>query len=179
MIDTEVKELLQTDAFEKYHDGMVFYAFQYLGNQKDSEDIVQEAFVKFLEAESLVFDSDKALKTYLYRMVRNACLNKLGRKDALRYRIDVINEEVREESHVTYDEKVLDEIREEISKLAPRTQRIFSAVFIECKKYQQIADELDISINTVKTLLKNGVKQMQRRFAGRENLFLFHLLFFF
>lgn len=164
------------NAFGKYHNDMVFYAFKYLGNQKDSEDIVQEAFVKSFEMESLVFETDKALKAYLFKIVKNNCLNKIGRKDPFRYRVDALNEQVRDENHVFFDEKLLDEIRDEIAKLAPMTRQVFSAVFVEGKKYQQIADECGISINTVKTLLKNGVKKMRKHFASHEAVFFLYLL---
>ncbi len=173
------KNSLLKEAFDRFHDGMVFYAFQYLDNGKDSEDIVQELYVKLWETELLFFENEKALKTYLYRMVRNACINKLGRKDALKYAIDIINEEVREERYLTFDEAVIAEIVSEIGRLPLRTRRVFTAVFLEGKKYREAADELGISVNTVKTLLKNGVKQLRKRFAGRESLLLSHLIFVF
>ena len=164
-------------AVEKYRDGMVFYALQFLKDRTDSEDVVQEIFVKFWETESLNFENEKALKTYLYRTVHNRCLNKLGRKDVFKYRVDVYNQEVREERHVTFDANILTEIGQEIDRLAPRTREVFRAVFLESKKYQQVADELNISVNTVKLLLKNGVKQIRARFKGREDKFLYHFLF--
>ena len=39
-------------------------------------------------------------------------------------------------------------------------------------KYQEVADQLGVSINTVKTLLKNGMRYLRERFAGRVDLFL-------
>jgi DNA-directed RNA polymerase specialized sigma24 family protein len=52
------KNLLLKKAFEQFHDGMLFYAFQYLGNKEDSEDIVQELYINLWEADSLVFENE-------------------------------------------------------------------------------------------------------------------------
>lgn len=176
--DSEKNSLLKK-AFLQFHDGMVFYAVQYLGGEKDAEDIVQELYVKLWEMEGLDFENGKSLKTYLYRAVRNACLNKLGRREPLRYSIETIYEEVLEERFVEFDDNIMTEIMSEIDKLPPQTRRVFSAVFLDGKKYQQVADELGISINTVKFLLKNGVKQLRKRFQGRESVFLYQIVLLF
>lgn len=164
------------EAFGQYHDGMVMYAFQYMGNEKDAEDAVQELYLKFGAAGPLVFDDRKALKTYLYKSVRNTCLKKLDKKDALRYTIDIINQDIIEDVYSLYDEGLMAEIAAEIGKLSARTRRIFEEIFFEGKKYQQVADDMDISINTVKTLLKKGIKRLREHFKGRDNIFLLHLI---
>lgn len=55
-----------------------------------------------------------------------------------------------------------------------QTQRIIKCIFNRGMKYQETAEELGISINTVKTLLRNGIKHLRNRFANQmEILFLY------
>lgn len=173
MIDD--KNILLQQAFANFHDGLVFYAYQWLENRVDAEDVVQESYMRFWEMSGLTFDNDRALKSYLYKMVRNACINRLGQKDTLRYAIDLIAADVREERHVAFDETVAAEIVSGVARLPERTRMVVTSVFFDGKKYQQVADEQGVSLNTVKTLLRNGTRLLRQQFAGRETLLLSYL----
>ena len=172
---TDDKNIILREAFDRFNDGMVFYARQWLDKRVDAEDVVQELYIRLWEAPGLAFDNERALKSYLYKMVRNACINRLGQKDALRYAIDLIAEEIHEERHVAFDETVAAEITAAIEQLPERTRMIFKSVFFDGRKYQEAADEHGVSVNTVKTLLRVGMRQLRRHFAGREALLLSYL----
>jgi RNA polymerase sigma factor (sigma-70 family) len=146
-----------------------------LESRGDADDVVQELYIRLWEAPRLEFENERALKSYLYRMVRNACINRLGRKDALRYAIDIIADEIREERHVAFDETVGAELLAGIERLPVRTRQIFTSVFFEGKQYREAADQHGVSVNTVKTLLRNGIRHLRRQFAGREESMLIHL----
>lgn len=172
---TDDKNVILREAFDRFNDGLVFYARQWLDKHVDAEDVVQELYIRLWEAPALAFDNERALKSYLYKMVRNACINRLGQKDALRYAIDLIAEEIHEERHVAFDETVAAEIIAAIEQLPERTRIIFKSVFFDGRKYQEAADEHGVSVNTVKTLLRMGTRQLRRHFAGREALLLSYL----
>lgn len=169
---SEERSLLLERAFDQYHSGMVFFAMQYLGDRGDSEDVVSELYVRVWEMETLDFENDRALKAYLFRSVRNACLNLLGRSTAPMSPLELIRDQVCEERHVAFDQQALDAVMAEIEKLPAQTRRVFTKVFLEGKKYQQAADELGISVNTVKMLLKNGVKHIRKRFRDKADMLL-------
>lgn len=63
--------------------------------------------------------------------------------------------------------------------LPPKTRSIIIGVFYEGKKYREVAEELNISVNTVKTMLNSGVATLRKHFKGREDVFLLHLIFMF
>lgn len=79
----------------------------------------------------------------------------------MRYHIDIIKQEIIDEETITFDEKLLLEIREELAQMPDQTQKVITRVFMQDMKYQEVADDLHISINTVKTLLRNGIKHLQ------------------
>ena len=48
------------------------------------------------------------------------------------------------------------------------------SVVVEGKKYKETAEELGVSVNTVKTLLSGGLKQLRQQFS--DALLLFFIL---
>ena len=90
----------------------------------------------------------------------------------LQDRLDVLREEVVEEEMMTWNDTLIQEVETEIDRMPEQTKEIIRGVFFHEMKYQEVADQLGISINTVKTLLKNGMKHLRERFDERMDLFL-------
>lgn len=154
----------------EYAKNLCLYAMNYLPSEADAEDIVQDVFTRFFEKKDNRFFNEKALKTYLFNSVRNACLDKLEKKEIIQYNIDILKQEIIDEETPLFDEKIFQEIQEELSRMPEQTKRIISCVFSKGMKYQEVADELHISVNTVKTLLRKGIQHLRTRFANYPEL---------
>ena len=129
-------------------------------------------FINFWKDDIYRQIKDEVTKTYLFRSVKNNCLNRLKKKDVLRDRLDLLREDVVEEEMMTWNDELIQEVETEIAEMPEQTRVIIQSVFFREMKYQEVADQLGISINTVKTLLKNGMRHLRERFAGRMDLFL-------
>ncbi len=164
------------DFFRKYSKPMFLYALSFVSSEEEAEDIVQEIFMNFWKSESYLTIQDEAVKTYLFRSIRNNCLNKLGKKSVLRDTIDVLYEEAVEDEFGLLNDVLITEIREAIESMSPQTKEIITSVFYQGQKYQEVADRMGISINTVKTLLKNGMRYLRERFSGRLDIFLLFII---
>lgn len=163
--DKEIERL-----FEKHAKGLCAYALTFLGNEEDAEDVVQDVFMRFWEQENTQFSDEKAAKSYLYNSVRNACLDLLEKKTPKRYNIDELKQEIIEEESAQYDEQVFEEVQRELALLPEQTKRIINCVFTRGMKYKDVADELNVSVNTVKTLLRKGIQHLRARFADYPEL---------
>ncbi len=161
--------------FDNYAKNLCLYALNYLETEADAEDIVQDVFIRCWEKRDILLSDEKVIKTYLFNSVRNACLDKIEKKDVMRYHIDIIKQEIIDEETITFDEKLLLEIREELAQMPDQTQKIITRVFMQDMKYQEVADDLHISINTVKTLLRNGIKHLRSHFSQHLELLIFYL----
>ncbi len=77
-----------------------------------------------------------------------------------------------------YDEEELlqkrNQLLAELKKLPEQEYNVLVKIILEDKKYKEVAEELHISINTVKTHLSRALK-MLRRFNMTEILILFNL----
>lgn len=147
--------------FERYYPGMVQYAYRFLYDQAVSEDLAQEIFIDLWE-NAASYDIKTSLKGYLFRSVRNRCLNHLKSIEVSdkQYLLDItisLSTDERIESLEVEDEALMQAKAEAILKGLPKKMRhIFRLKVVEGYTYAEIAAELDISINTVKTQLKRA-----------------------
>ena len=156
--------------FEKYAKDLCSYALGFLGNAEDAEDAVQDVFMRFWENTDARFADEKAAKTYLYNSVRNACLDLLDKKPVKRHSIDQLKQEIVEEETARYDERVFDDVQRELSLMPEQTKRVITCVFSKGMKYKEVAAELNVSVNTVKTLLRKGIQHLRSRFTNYPEL---------
>ncbi|UNY99806.1 RNA polymerase sigma-70 factor [Zhouia spongiae] len=161
---TEIKKKNQKvfkKLFSDLYEELVVYANGYLFDKNSSEDIVQEAFIYLWEqAENLhIRDS---IKSYMYVMIRNRCLNYLKSikvRDSLHIldlnTVIIGNHDL--DAFSQHDRQIIQvQLQKVITELPFKMQEIVRLRFISNYKYSEIADELGISVNTVKTQLKRA-----------------------
>ncbi|MFT6868165.1 MAG: RNA polymerase sigma-70 factor (ECF subfamily) [Cyclobacteriaceae bacterium] len=154
--------------FNEYYGLLKSYAMRFMDEPADSDEVVQEVYVKFWEkCENLAPDS--SIKSYLYRSVHNTCLNYLKHekvKDS--YRQYVIG--FMEEGYDAYAEEKNTEgiqvrIYDAIDNLPPRCSEIFKLSRLEGLKYQEIADHLHISIKTVEVQMGKALRVLREKLS--------------
>ena len=159
--------------FQRYYKPLVLFSGSMLNDCTFPEDIVQEVFYHFIKNNVYRQLSPEALSTYLVRCVKNACLNKIrdqrefAQAELLRY--DAVEEEA-----MTVSQELIEAIRKAIEELPRKTRMVVMSVVVEGKKYKETAEELGVSVNTVKTLLSGGLKQLRQQFS--DALLLFFIL---
>lgn len=142
-------------------------ANEYVKDKFLAETIVGDAIFHLWEIrESL--DITKSIRSYLLKAVRNRCINHLNLEYKKRERpfSSLGSEEFFKEDYLLSDEYPLGvllerelegEIRKAIGKLPEGCRQVFIKSRFEEKKYEEIAQELNISINTVKYHMKNAL----------------------
>lgn len=146
--------------FDISYKELVIYANGFLFDKAESEDIVQDAFIKLWgkmqEVEIL------ALRAYLYSIVRNKCINHLKKKKivnpcSILEIKQVIASEVEENYHDIAKRKIIyDQVINTVDTFPARMKEIFKLKFFDNYKHSEIAKELGISVNTVKSQLRRA-----------------------
>lgn len=144
------------------------YAWQYLHDEELSKDLVQDVFVSFHQVEftSDFKDNEDYLKNYLYLSVRNACFSLLKKK---RVRDRFSKEQSFEQESEQMIElniirsEVLEIVYKAIESLPDSCQLIFKKTYLEGFSNIEVAEELNISINTVKTQKQRGMKALKAK----------------
>tara|TARA_B100000315_G_C14498761_1_gene551317 strand:+ start:152 stop:733 length:582 start_codon:yes stop_codon:yes gene_type:complete len=152
------------EVYREYYIPLCYYSLKYVEKIEDSEEIVQNLFLKLWEKhEELEINS--SLKAYLYRAIQNYALNFLGKKKTIEKYV------LHQEWH-SYDnsenglqkletEELSIILRHALLKLPEKRRRIFELSRFDGMKYGKIALQLSISVKTVETQMTKALKYLR------------------
>ena len=129
-------------------------------NADVAKDIVQDVFLKIWNRNLEITDK-VSISFYLHKATVNASLNYLeSRKNVI-----PLTQQINAGQVESTDRAALSELEKyvgrAIDKLPPQCKTIFILSRFEGMKYQQIADQLDISVKTVENQMARALRQMR------------------
>lgn len=163
--------------FRKYYASLCSYATAVLGNDEQSEDVVQEVFIYFWNHREKL-EVKLSLRAYLYTSVRHQAL-KIMQKRLMEQkhgsRLTEFVEYLLSTDYTLEEERAIARIREVMEKLPQQCLKVFLMSCLEGRKYAEIADELGISVNTVKAHVMKAYRIIREKVKGDLKLILFLL----
>ncbi len=166
-----------------YFSKMKRFAREYVLSDEDAENIVQDVFLDFWEKKELLPLPINIL-AYLFTSIKNRCIDFLRHKIVQKEVENKMQEEYRLTLQMKYyslgelDEGIFekDDVEQLLSKvidsLPERCREIFLKSKIEGKKQKEIAEEMNISINTVETQMGIAYKKLRNELKDYFPLFL-------
>jgi RNA polymerase sigma-70 factor (ECF subfamily) len=166
--DAEVCRLLAAGererAFERllaaYRGRVYRLALGYVRTPADAEDVAQEAFVRLWRALPL-YDGRASFSTWLYVIARNACLSELRRRGARP--TDPLDDEAAHSATRLAPGAPLEsrlDCETLVATLDEPQRRIVRLFYLEERSYEQVAEMLDMPINTVRSHLHRARKRL-------------------
>ncbi|MBX2947225.1 MAG: RNA polymerase sigma-70 factor [Cyclobacteriaceae bacterium] len=152
--------------FKSYYQPLCRYANTFVNDPEEAEEIVQGSFINIWE-KRLAIDINTSVKAYLYRAIRNACLNALKHQKVKHlYAQNEVHTgeryfEASDES--TLRDELETRIRKAIQVLPEQCRVIFQLSRFEELKYQEIADQLNLSVKTVENQMGKALKIMREQ----------------
>lgn len=152
--------------FKTYYQPLCNYAYTFIHDKDEAEEIVQSAFLSVWEKRHSL-DIKTSLKSYLYTMVRNTSLNVIKHeKIKQKYVGEALA--VEERSYESVTQSVLSaELEERIYQamdvLPEQCRLVFKLSRFEELKYAEIAEQLDISVKTVENHMGKALKIMREQ----------------
>jgi RNA polymerase sigma factor, sigma-70 family len=134
---------------DRYYYQLWLWASKYTRDKKLSEELVSDCFIKLWERRQFII-IEKSIKSYLYLMLRNQIVS-LSRKSKgiLFVGLDALPD-IPDEDEVARHE-YYSTLYKAIQRMPEQRRRILELAAFESFTYKQIADQLNISVNTVKT----------------------------
>lgn len=154
--------------FDHHYPLLCSIASEFLKDDFLAETIVEDLIFHIWERRE-VLDINTSLRSYLVRAVRNRCINYL-QLERERKEITFSTLGLGEEKEILYTEsqdyplatllenELEEKISQSIQKLPKECRQVFQMSRFEEKRYDEIADALDISVNTVKYHMKRALK---------------------
>ena len=168
----EGKEASFADIVSRHLGGVYQFAYRYVRNAADAEDIAQETFVRAWK-NLKKFDTSKNLKTWLFTIAKNASLDLLKKKKPLAFsKITETESELEsflapyiasgEVPEVAVDQKFLKtDIDAALAKLPPAYRAVLALRYNEHLKFREIAATLGEPIDTVKSKHRRGIMMLR------------------
>lgn len=133
-----------------------------ISNRHDAEDIVQDVFLNIWRAKP-AFKNEIAFKSYLYLSTRNRCIDFLRKNRPQFESVDLAQEMPNEIDYLIKEEafRILDKA---IKTLSPQTQQVLN-LSLRGLSVKEIAKDLKISVNTVKTVKSRAYKLLRETYG--------------
>lgn len=147
--------------FDLYYKPLCVFALNFIDSYEEAEDLIQDLFVKFWEQRANS-EFQGSLRAYLFSSVQHNCIKLL--KSRRRYHFDGIEsyEDLLEDKYTPGEmEEERERLYAEIERLPEQCRKVFEAVVLKDMKYKEAAEQLDLSVNTVKTHLARAMKQLR------------------
>lgn len=141
------------------------FAAAYVLSMQTAENIVQNVFV-FLWEKHNTLQIHTSISSYLYTLVKNKCIDYLRhQKTAQEYRAEQalkLTALEQLDTGLVSGEDIEKNVQQAIDKLPPKCREIFILNRVEGKKYREIADILEISVNTVENQMGIALKKLRK-----------------
>lgn len=155
--------------FRMFYVPLCEYAAMILGDQAEAEDVVQDLFTYLWESRQKV-QVEEGVKSYLFTSVRFRALNVLKHRMVEQKHGASLAKFVEDLQNSGYSEEEMQrvqQIQEVLRTLPAQCRTVFTMSCLDGKKYREIAEELGISVNTVKSHVMKAYRDIRAR-VGSE-----------
>ncbi|HET9569824.1 MAG TPA: RNA polymerase sigma-70 factor [Bacteroidales bacterium] len=153
------------ELFDKCYGPLCNYAYSILRDMDEAEDVVQKTFCKLWDQRASLFIKS-SLDSYLYRIVHNDSINSINQRTLhqehnFNYLTTVQPDSTNSVMESIETAELQDAIQRAIISLPPQCRRVFELSRMEQMPYSKIAEELQISTNTVENHMSKALKLLR------------------
>ena len=156
--------------YDKYSHLLMGICFRYLHSRQAAEDVLQEVFVKIFKSIGQ-YEGKGSFEGWLKRITVNTAISYIRKNQKHDYQLDI--QDVHETDFEGFSFKDSDFTREELFKVVqslPTGYRtIFNLYAIEGYKHREIAEMLEVDINTSKSQFSRARKILQDKLLSLKN----------
>ena len=166
--------------FDTYYQALCTYIMRYLISVEDAEDIVQMVFIS-LWNNKRGQEFSGSLRAYLFGAASKASLQFMRDRGKayfvdIELHVDDFLEEMSRDNEVEL-EKMKEYLYAAIEDLPANPKKVLTAIVFNNTPYKVVAEEMGISVNTVKTYYARALQALRKSLDGKT-FCLFFLSFF-
>lgn len=167
--------------FNRYYSPLVFYSTSITGQHETGKEVAAAAFMKLWSKKGEIEEWRK-VRFLLYKIVHNASVdflreNKRSKRHIADLRL-ISNSLERSTMDALIETETYGRLYHLLQKLPPRSRQIFQMFYFQKKAIKEIAAELNISVNTVKTQKLRAIQFLKEYKDVLYMVILFPLFFF-
>lgn len=152
-----------------YQQQILKYCFHMLGQLQEAEDVTQDVFVKGLERLEQ-YREGTSFRAWLYKMAYHECLNKLKRAQTYDRLLRLFSRSMPafQSDQPTEGLAYNVELQEALLQLAPKDRHLILLRIVEENRFEDIAEQLDISYSAVRKRYERAMKKLKGYLADKE-----------
>ncbi len=167
-----------TAVYAEYHLRVYEYALRFLPSSVEAEDVTADSFLKLWQRKN-EFGSLDHIRAFLFTTVKNACINILQHTHIKNEKQAALIHRLSNDQQGFYLEELRAELMQlvyaEVEKLPAKMKAIFLLSYKDGLKPTEIAERLNISVQTVSNQKTNAINLLKLA-LGNQPLFLALLL---
>ena len=165
--------------YELFYKPLCFYAVRYVSSMPVAEEVVSDVMFNIWQKRNKSYSAE-TFRDYLYAATRNTAINYLKQRQNQRKASNAWSEQLRNQliDETPLDMMISEEMQAKInnllSELPEQCRKVFLMSRIDDMSYEEIAAQMDISMNTVKYHIKTALQKIR---AGMGNILMCLILF--
>jgi len=146
-------------------------AYRFLGNEEDAADVVQDAFIRLLDASGR-YRPTATFKTYFYQVITRLCLDRAKKKQPLYLETIPDSPDPRPGvSDAMMQREAAVAVRSALDALPPNQRMAIVLRYYEDLNYGEIASALETTTKAVERLLARGRESLRAILKNRNVFF--------
>lgn len=149
--------------FNKYIEALSLLSFRIVRNRTVAEEVVQDFFARYwMRKEEITIST--SFKAYAFRSVHNASLNAIRNKHKFTSFENLANT-IEAEEMIPEDLIDGEQLRKAVDSLPLQCRNVFTLVCVEGLSYAEVAEEMGISVNTVKVQISKAYRRLREQLS--------------
>jgi RNA polymerase sigma-70 factor, ECF subfamily len=161
---TAQNELAFEKVFKRYYKALHSYAYTIVKNEDVADDMVQQVFYRMWNSAERV-NIQSSIAAYLYRAVYNESLNYIKHQKIVVAHQKETAPHMKSERDTAagkiINKELEQKLRQALNALPEQCRTVFQLSRFENLKYQEIAEQLGISVKTVENQMGKALKIMR------------------
>jgi RNA polymerase sigma-70 factor (ECF subfamily) len=157
----------QKTLYDKYAPLFYGICLRYMKNKQEAEDVLVESFYRIFSKIDQ-YNNKGSFEGWMKRIVINSNLMQIRKNINLNLHVDIENAYHLKEDATALTDLQHEELLELMDELPNGYRTVFNLYIIEGYKHREIAEKLDISINTSKSQLILAKKRMQELYKKKH-----------
>lgn len=158
-------EMMLAELYKLFHKRLLHFSRAITRSDEIAEEVVDDVFVKLWSRRDKISDIEN-ITVYLYVAAKNQSLNSLSRKakELITESFDFLDIEIEEAvgnpDELMITREMVERMQKTVDELPPRCKMIFKLVREDGLKYKEVAQILNISVNTIDVQMAIAVKRI-------------------
>lgn len=169
LISACLKQDLQAQKalYERFASTMLFVCLRYVQNRQEAEDLMIKGFTKVFK-KLAQFKSEGSFQAWVRRIMVNECLEYLRSNKSMYLEIDLEKADMKAGYALLPQNLEVEDLMKMIEQLPTGYRTVFNLFALEGYSHNEIAQMLQISVNTSKSQLSRGRKLLQQYLLQSE-----------